>query len=134
MSFLIWGIVMLHVFKQEVLRCCFCYFYMRAFFSSNFNANPPPQIIILMGYWWTIKKLGYFILKRGLKRVQNSEIFHIILMQFSLFEFIMPSDFGSTLYVGRFPLSLMVSEINSTERGQQKLNSKMWTLLFYIRY
>jgi len=93
-----------------------------------------PQNYHLNGLLMNYKRVGVFYFKKGSKKSPNSEIFLIILMQFSLFEFIMPSDFGSTLYVGRFPLSLMVSEINSTERGQQKLNSKMWTLLFYIRY
>jgi hypothetical protein len=32
----------------------------------------------------------------------------------------------------KFPLSFMISETNSCERGQQKLNSKIGTFLFML--
>jgi hypothetical protein len=36
------------------------------YFSFNFNAVFY-VVIILMGYWWAINKITYFILKQGLK-------------------------------------------------------------------
>jgi len=76
-------------------------------------------------------------LKEGLKgtdishiwKVYRIFIFHPILMQIFFFNWSCWE-----LLVNRFPLSLTVLEIISTKRGQQKLNSKIITFLFFIQF
>ena len=44
------------------------------------------------------------------------------------------SDESFQWYEDWFPLSLAVSEINLTKRGQQRPNSKIWTFLFISQF
>ena len=57
-----------NAFKTWPKEADMCQFpqFERFNFSFNFNAVFY-VVIILMGYWWAINKIKYFILKRGLK-------------------------------------------------------------------
>jgi hypothetical protein len=58
-------------------------------------------------------------------------IFRPILMQFFLRIYWAKSF---QLHVNEFPLYFMISEMNSTERRQQKPNFNISTFLFYIQF
>ena len=91
---------------------------------------------IFMGYWCTIKKIvisfrkGTQIPKFCIFGTYVEFYFFIqFACIFSLWNDCMDS-FCFWKYVIRFSLSLMVSEIDLSYRGKQKLNSKIWTFFF----
>jgi hypothetical protein len=108
-------------------------------FSSNFNGFFfGCKVIILLGYWWILKHFCNFISKRGLKGVQIKTfciiwrfIEYWFLIQFWC-KFFIWIDWAESFqyYDDGFVLSFVVSEIISTDMGQQKPNSKIWTFLF----
>ena len=91
--------------------------------GTNFNAVFF-KMIILMGYWWVIKK-KQFCFKNGLKRSQILKfcIFGRFIEFLSLIQF-----WYSFFFRDRFPL---ISYCFGDK--QQKQNSRIWTFLFYIQ-
>jgi hypothetical protein len=83
-----------------------------------------------------------FLFEKSSKTGQNIEIPHfwkyiifLFLIQFWC-SFFLWIDCAKRLWkhVEGSPLSLMVSDINSIVRDQQKMNSKIWTFSFFIQF